>query len=194
MFKLHLKRTLFFGLLGLVVALAVAYFSPKVYEGRTGLIVGEEQIPSGYQSLSAEVTSILRAGQARNVETELGVLASEGVFIQALDKYKNSVGGKDLTKDWQKYYLMYNVTGTERSGVAKISVKTYDPESAAKIANKISEVYDAMSLDRAKTSSSRAIEYLEAQRLQSESDLKKAEDDYKKVKSEIGSADPALSL
>lgn len=185
MWKLHFRRTVLFGILGLLVALAIGLSSPKIYEGRTQLIVGEDlQNRAGLETMTADVKSILDRGAPRSSETELGVLASPGVFFQAFRRVAERENLNDIVKDFEKYYRMYNVSGQENSNAADITVKAFSPKMAADLANEVAAAYNQIRQSNARVSVNDALNYLSEQIVAAERDMTEAQEKLKAYKSE----------
>ncbi len=196
MFKLHLRRTIFFAVLGLVIALIVAQVSPKVYEGRAEMLLGEQTRP-GLTNLTDDVAQIIQRGSPQTPQSERQLLRSASVFFDALQRVADRRKEPNLLGEWDRYYLMYDVVGSERKraqdeemgSVAQIRVKAFNPEVAADVANEITEVYNYIRLKAARGAVADGVKYLEEQIKTSEANLAKREHDYRDYKKSVGIAD-----
>lgn len=190
MIKLHLKRTILFGILGLLIALGFAFMSPPVYESQTAMLVGEGQNAAlGATTVTDDVAKILNRGVAGNAQTEVGVLMTRGVFYQALADVFAKTSDPDLRADPEKYYLMYNVTSERESNVAVITTQAFSPERAQEIANAVTTAYNEIRKQSLRDAVNDALQYLAAQIAASERDLREVDEQYRKFKSEKELAD-----
>lgn len=198
MYKSHIRRIVFFGVLGLVVALAVALLSPKIYEGRLEMLLGDEavnrQTPS---TLTPDVQNIVDRGRTQGAQTERQLLSSQSVFYQALARVAEERGRPDLIDggNWVDYYRKYDIEMARTTnqqvdaGVALILVRAYDPEIAADVANKIGEVYNDVKKRQARDGVSEGLRYLAVQIPLAERNLREAEAKYREYKEKEGVAD-----
>jgi uncharacterized protein involved in exopolysaccharide biosynthesis/Mrp family chromosome partitioning ATPase len=191
MYKVHVRRTLIFAVLGLLVGLAVVIFSRKIYEARLEMLLGssiETRSPSVI--FDDEVKKIIDRNAPQGVQTERQLLNSETVFFEALGSVD-----QDLLDDWEKYYLMYDVVtartpnqNEQGAGVAQVRVRAYDPEVARKVADAIAVSYNETRRKAAGDAVASAISYLNAQIVSTEEELGKAEAEYQAYKEDKGVA------
>ncbi|MBV6459815.1 MAG: hypothetical protein HONBIEJF_02969 [Fimbriimonadaceae bacterium] len=165
MYKIHFKRTFLFAIIGLLAGLLYGLFSPKVYEGNAGMIVGTDQgrIAGGNSGFQEDVEQILRQGYYKDSETEAQVLRSQGVFFRALQRVAEKRGVATITDDNRAAYERYDVITPEKSQVALIQVRWTDPKIAAEIANEVTFVYNELRQQAMRDSVNSAIAYLEDQ-------------------------------
>lgn len=165
MYKLHFKRTFIFAIIGLLAGLLYGLFSPKMYEGNAGMIVGTDQgrIAGGNSGFQEDVEQILRQGYYKDSETEAQVLRSQGVFFRALARVSQKRGVAELTNDPRAAYERYDVITPEKSQVALIQVRWTDPKIAAELANEVTFVYNELRQSAMKEAVNSGIRYLEDQ-------------------------------
>jgi len=165
MYKIHFKRTFIFAIVGLLAGLLYGLFSPKVFEGNAGMIVGTDQgrIAGGNSGFQEDVEQILRQGYYKDSETEAQVLRSQGVFYRALARAAEKRGVATLTDDDRAAYERYDVITPEKSQVALIQVRWTDPKIAADIANEVTFVYNELRQQAMRDAVNSAIAYLEDQ-------------------------------
>lgn len=166
MYKIHLRRVLTFGFLGLVGAIIAIVASPKVYESQAGLILGSD-LRQGVTQLSDDVMQILRLGLAQDPLSEAAVLRGKGLFLQAVRNVSERRNDPGLAEDAEDLFLMYDVQN-ERivnvvSNVSIIVAKAHDAEVAADIANEITVLYNEFRRRSMNENVNQAITYLDRQ-------------------------------
>lgn len=191
MYKVHVRRTLLFAALGLLVGLSIFVFSRRIYEARLEMLLGsnlETRTPNVV--FDDEVKKIIDRNSPQGVQTERQLLNSETVFVRALQQ-----SAPELLEDWEKFYLMYDVVtartpnqNEQGAGVALVRVRTHDREQAVDVANAVAEAYNATRQQAAKDSIAAAINYLNAQIGSTDRELKAAEAAYQAYKEENGLA------
>ena len=185
MYKVHVRRTVIFAVIGVLAGLAVFLFSPRIYEARLEMLLGsnyEGRTPTVV--FDAEVQKILDRNAPQGVQTERQLLNSESVYQQAL-----ASAAPDLMEHFEELYLMYDVI-TPRTpnqnevgaGIAMVRVRTHDREEAINIANAIEDAYNSTRQKAAKESNAAAVEYLQAQITSTDKELADAEAEYQKYK------------
>jgi|GEM_PF-3098999 len=200
MYKQHIFRTLIFGFVGLVVALLAGFLSPKVYEGRVEMLIGEAGRVGGSNTLTEEVSSIVDRGRQRNAATERQILSSQGVFFNAVQAVSERTGDTGLLVRWPALYLQYDVetartnSQTDEAGVAIIKVRAGSPELSAEIANQVSFVFNDVRQRESRAALEDGIRALEGRVLSAERELKAAEGRLQAYKTETGIADLALDI
>ncbi len=187
MYKVHVRRTLIFAVLGLLVGLGVYIFSKPIYEARVEMLLGsnfETRSPS--MMFDEEVKKIMDRNAPQGVQTERQLLNSETVFYQALQKE-----APNMLEEWEKFYLMYNVItartpnqNEQGAGVAQVRVRAYDRQDAIDVANGVAESYDATRRKANSDAIASAIEYLDTQIKATERDLNTSEAAYQAYKEE----------
>lgn len=194
MYKVHLRRILFFGLLGILAGVGFFLFAPKVYEGRAQLLVANDARRMD-PNMPEEVTAILSMGLTQSVETEVAILGGENVFAQALILYAEKTGRAELDprrmtlEQFLTHYRMTNVFNPEKTRVCDVRVRAYDPQQAADLTNQIVEVYNDARLRAARTSVVQASEYLTRQIDSSKKELEQLDERLRTYKKERGIAD-----
>ncbi len=192
MYKVHVRRTIIFAVLGLLVGLAVVFFSKPIYEARVEMLLGSNFSGRGPSMMfDEEVKKIMDRNAPQGVQTERQLLNSETVFYQAL-----AAEAPNMLEDWEKFYLMYNVITArtpnqdeQGAGVAQVRVRAYDRQDAIDVANGVAEAYDATRQKASKDSIAQAIEYLQTQIKATELDLNASEAEYEAYKKDQGIAD-----
>jgi polysaccharide biosynthesis transport protein len=181
MIKQHVSRTIIFGIIGLLIGLGFAFFSPKVYEGDTQLVIGvTDSANNVITTLNEDVRAIVLKGLNSNVSTELQILRGKGIFSAALQKVAG--GNREITSKLDKYYAMYDVLGDKESNAAVIQARMHDPDMAARLANAIADTYNDTRQATARASVRQAVDYLKSQIGQSTQEVAAAEQavrDYK---------------
>lgn len=185
MYKVHVRRTIIFAVLGLLVGLVIVVVSPKIFEARVEMLLGSN-MDARSQSIvfDDEVRKIIDRNAPQGVQTERQLLNSETVFLQALQS-----AAPKLLDDWEKYYLMYDVITVRTpnqnevgAGLAQVRVRANDPETAERIASAVTVAYNETRQKASKDSIAAAITYLEAQIDATDRDLKASEVAYQKYK------------
>ncbi|MHB8637154.1 MAG: GumC family protein [Fimbriimonadaceae bacterium] len=150
MLLLHLKRVLFFGLLGLIGATAWIFLSPKIYEARLAMQVGDSSPQQADPLMPPEVSKIVNKAEGQLAATEVDFLRQESLFQEAVQKVSAAKGDPKLLDDYKTYYKMYSVTGGPTqadqnpmtiSSLAVISARAFDPQTAIDLATEVSTVY-----------------------------------------------------
>ncbi len=191
MYKVHVRRTIIFAVLGLLVGLAVVFFSKPIYEARVEMMLGSNIEGRGPSMMfDEEVKKIIDRNAPQGVQTERQLLNSETVFFQALQNE-----APNMLEDWEKFYLMYNVItartanqNEQGAGVAQVRVRAYDRQDAIDVANGVAEAYDATRRKANKDAIASAIEYLNTQITATQSDLNASEAAYQAYKEDHGFA------
>ena len=189
MIRLHIIRTIIFALLGLGVGFLIMSMSPKVYEGRAQLVLGVQTQNLGriYSStLNEDVANILQSGMGSNPMTEIQVIKGEAIFMDALRKVESTGQGKDLVKNFETLYGLYDVASSNDASAVLIRARAYDPVSAAAIANEVGESYNTRRQNSLKARVAQALDYLEGQKTLAKQELHDAEESLKKTKQETG--------
>ena len=190
MIKIHLKRIGFFILAGLIVCLITILVSPKVYEAKTELLLGQQS--SGGAATFSDVKKILDRGSTANADTERSILSSQGVFYEALFNISQKTGRPLMLEEFEDYYLMYDVIGSGRSkgtGVAQIQVRAYNRQDSLDIANEIVHVYNKFKRKTVKEAVNNAVAYLNSQVKVAAQALEKADQSYQDFKEHTNIAD-----
>lgn len=186
MFKFHFKRALIFGILGLTVGGIIAFTSASIYEATGEMLLGESAVSTVNSTLAPDVQRILEVGQARDPQTELQLLRSQSVFLQALQNVANRENQRTLVDDWVKLYLMYDVltpdtrvNQIDQGSVATIRVRAQSGALAEKITDEVMAVYNEQRLANGRAGLQNAIRYLASQESATQKALTTAEDKYK---------------
>lgn len=197
MYKVHVRRTIVFSILGLAVGLVIAWLSREIYEARVELLLGST-VGSRNPNIvfDDEIAKILARNEPQGVMTERQLLNSETVYFQALNE-----AAPDLVPDWEDYYLMYDVVtartpnqNEQGAGIAQVRVRTYDRETSIRVANEVTAAYNETREKAEKDSTVAAINYLMAQVESTERALLEAETAYQSYKEEIQVADLARKM
>lgn len=159
MLLLHLKRILFFGLLGLIGATAWILLSRPVYEARLGIQVGQSGQQAPDPLMPPEVATIVSRADSQQAATEVDILREQSLFAQALDNVDklhaktpphDANYDKNLYENFKTYYRMYAVTGgpvqpdqspTTISSLAEVTARAFDPDTAIDIATAVGDEY-----------------------------------------------------
>lgn len=199
MYKVHVKRTLIFLIVGLIGGLLYALLAPKVYEGRAEIIVADQPgLRTGAAGYSDDVNALLAPSARQSVRTEIGVLRSEGVFKKSLVQVAQDLSDPKLVadpEDMDKLFMMYDaiVPPSESENdpvrVVTIRAKAYDPDVAARIANKVLDVYNDTRMQSAKEAVSETLVYLDAEISSTRKELLAADKAYRDYKASHGVSD-----
>ena len=190
-YKLHIKRTIICGILGLIIALTVASFSPKIYEGRMQILVGANQNNrSATVDLYPEVSDILASGQPKDTASEVDVLRGQGVFSEALGRIYDRQNRKVTKEERDRLYNMYDVVSPKETSVAEVKARAGDPQTASDLANEIGNVYNDLRKTASRAAVRTAQSYLERQLAAAKTDLDKAHKDVETFKKQEGIMDP----
>src|SRR5690606_1976371 len=130
---------------GAAIGFAYLYFAPKVYEGRTQLVIGtqyQNNMRISNSVMSEEVTSILQSGLATNPITEAQIIRGEGVFRQAIEDVAVKTGNTDIRMQADDLYLMYDVVSSPDSSDVLVRARAYSPEIATELANSVALAYN----------------------------------------------------
>lgn len=174
-YKLHIKRTIICGILGLIIALTVASLSPKVYEGRMQILVGANQnFRETDSQLYPDVSQILQSGQPKDSVSEVDVLRGEGVFSEALGRIMERQNRKVTKEERDRLYAMYDVVSPKETSVAMVKARANDPQTASDLANEIGNVYNDLRKTAAKAAVRTAQTYLDRQTIDAKAALEKA--------------------
>ena len=187
MAKLHIRRTIIFIILGIIVGFIYIAVTPKVYEGNLQLVVsnaGTNAQRTATSGLKDDVAKILDTGFARNPVTELNILRDRGLFYSALEYVAEQTNNQEMLRpdNFERYYSMYDVLGERDSDAATIRARAYSPETAALLANTLAEKYNEKRLQTANASVQSALAYLSKQIESSKAELQKALTDRKAYK------------
>lgn len=194
-FRLHLRRVIFFTLLGLVVAIIVGLASHPVYEGRMELqVVSGPSLHPTIANLDSHVQELVDAGAARDTLTELDVIRGEGVFDEAYDRVCQDNGKTPNKDERDKLYLMYEVSSTKDASLAIVKARAYDKKFAADVANKIGEVYNDLRKRAAVQSIQTALDYLHNQVADAEKELRRTTRDVEDYKVSHKVLDPGTQI
>ncbi|HLK15891.1 MAG TPA: hypothetical protein VKT78_13890, partial [Fimbriimonadaceae bacterium] len=166
MLLLHLKRILFFGLLGLIGATAWILWSKPIYEARLAIQVGRQQQQAPDPFMPPEVVGIIAQAESQQAATEVDILRQESLFAEAVQRVAQKQAAnpesdydKQLLEHYKRYYSMYSVTGgpvqadqnpMTISSLADITVRAYDPQTAIDLANTMGDVYTERRQDNLK--------------------------------------------
>lgn len=193
-YKLHIKRTIICGILGLIIAITVASLSPKIYEGRMQILVGASQNNRGTNSLLyPDVDEIMQSGQPKDTASEVDVLRGEGVFSEALGNIYEKQNRKVTKEERDRLYQMYDVVSPKETSVAEVKVRDYDPQTAADLANEIGIVYNQLRKSASKKAVRSAQSYLDRQSSDAKAALEKAHKDVEDYKQSMGIMDPTAT-
>lgn len=188
MFKVHFRRILFFGILGIAIALGLASMSPPIYEGRTELVVGNP-VQTAQGQFTDDIQRIVSTGLSQNPITELNILRGSSVFYKALQRVAERRNDPKLLTEanFEDLYLKYDVLAEKDSGAAQIRARAYSPEIAMELANEIAYSYNDLRQASAKESVQKASFYIDEQIKQGAKNLADAEEKLRdfKQKAEI---------
>lgn len=189
MAKLHIRRTIFFIILGAICGFLYILFTPKVYEGNVQLMIGNSSRVAGSENYAPDVQKILAGGESRNPLSELGVMRSQGLFFAALQKLSQERNNPDMLNQFERYYGMYDVLGEKESDSVILQARAFSPEDAADLANLISQEYNERRLLISQRSVGRAIAYLEEQLKAATSESQNSLEGRRQFKSDNGITD-----
>lgn len=193
MIRLHIIRTIIFAIIGFGIGYAILATSPKVFEGRVQMILGNQNSSQRFypSQMQEDVAAILQSGLASNPLTEAQILKGEGVFRDALGKVAQNNGDAKMLEQFDDYYRMYDVQSSTDGSAAVVKARAYSSKDATLLANFIADSYNERRQANQKESISKAIDYLDAQIKFAQEDLKKADENLKQVKIDTGLTDPA---
>ena len=172
MLLLHLKRVLFFGLIGLIGATAWILLSPKIYEARLVMQVGDSSPGQADPMMPPDIQKIIGKGEGQLAATEVDLLRQEGLFEQAVHDVSTKKNDPKMFEDWKGLFKMYSVTGGPTqadqnpmtiSSLAVIAVRAYEPQSAIDLAEQVAQVYTEERQTNLKKANITAENTLEAQ-------------------------------
>lgn len=123
------KRMALCGIAGLGLGYVAALVSPKIYEARSAILIQGDDPDRAKRVLGDQLS------------TQIAMLRSEGVFSTALNRVAARTKKPDLKKNEKALFRMYSVDVAEKSAIATIRVRAYDPKTAGEIATLISETY-----------------------------------------------------
>lgn len=189
MIRQHIFRTILFAIIGLAIGFVVLQTSPKIYEGRTQLIIGSQAQNNGrlYNStMSEDVAAILQAGLATNPVTEAQILRGEGVFRQAIEDVATKTGNTALRAQAEDLYAMYDVVGSAESSDVLVRVRAYSPDMATEIANAAATAYNNRRQITQREAVAKALTYLQGQIDLEKANLTASETKFKEKKQELG--------
>lgn len=188
MFRQHVKRTVVFGVIGLVLSLGIALMLPKYYEGRLEILLGQQAVTAPGM-LTEDVMRILERGQLTTAQTERQVLASQAVFLAALEDAARLHPNENLQAQFLDLYRRFDVEVARQpgqqitnSGVAAVLVRAKDPQIAADIANSVAEMYSQERVANQRTAVADAVRYLENMIGTAEEELATAENELRAYK------------
>jgi succinoglycan biosynthesis transport protein ExoP len=197
MIRHHIIRTILFAILGLVIGLIVLALSPKIYEGRAQLVVGNQNQTAGrfYPSnIQEDVATILQTGLAINPQTEVLILKGEGVFEAGLRKVATEKNDPGLLAKKDELYNMYDVVSAPDSGAALVRARAYSPDDAAALSSAIADSYNEIRQAKQQEAVQSAVKYLEEQSAVAKKDLEAAEEAFKKEKETLGMPEIAANV
>lgn len=192
MIRQHIFRTILFAIIGLVLGFIYLSTAPKVYEGRTQLVIGTQAQNSGryYQSnMKEDVAAILQAGLATNPVTEAQILRGEGVFRAAIEMVAIQANKPELRRQADELYDMYDVVGSPESSDVLVRARAYTPELATAIANAAAVAYNDRRQRTQRETVAEALTYLQNQITAERENLKQSETRFKEKKEELGLPD-----
>lgn len=193
MLKTHLKRVILFAILGAIVGGVLYQVSPKVYESSVELLIATEPTATTSAVGQTDAAQILSTGQSQNVGTEISILKSKGLFLEALRRLPEAQQDPAVLRpeNYESLYTMYEVMGDRDSRAAMVVVKAHDPKLAADLANNIGDVYNEIRERSSEESIKRAMQVLQTQSSNVNKALKGAEIDLKLWKEKNGITDVA---
>ncbi len=189
MLRIHALRAILFAIIGGIIMAIVAAILPKVYEGRAEILVGNDN-PQKWGNrpigITEDVQTILDRGGVQSALTELQIIRGQGVFDTAVVNVAKASSKSNLSEAdmLERLYAMYDVVFEKDTSLGSVRARAYDPETASKLANEITGVYNQFRTDRAKRASSDAVAYLTAQVAASQTQAgaaSKALEDFKKA-------------
>lgn len=143
-------------LIGAVVALLVALASPKIYEGRTTVVVWHD-----LQKDSSQPADPANVGAAdTGIQTELLLLQSEDVFDEAVHRVALASNNQKLEASAHQLFGMCRSVARPDSKFVEIRARAFSPLIAADLANAIASVYNDLRLRSARLSSDEALKDL----------------------------------
>ncbi len=110
MYKVHLRRALIFMVVGLVFGYFLAKRQPSIYEARTEVQVSALQ-PAATTRFPKTIRRLLQPVNAIGIDSEAGVLKSEGLFVRAVERVAKQTGDRNLLSGdvINRLYMMYDV-------------------------------------------------------------------------------------
>lgn len=162
MVKQHVTRTVIFAILGLAIGLGIAFFSPKIYEARTQLLIGVQNVnQQNGPTYGPDVDKILSTGSASNTTTETQILGDKSILAQAIYNVDPSKGADSKFVD--RMFDMYDALTPKESTSVSVIVRAEDPKFAEEVAAQIPIVYNERRKYTTKESVRNAAKYLQAQ-------------------------------
>lgn len=189
MIRQHIFRTILFAIIGLAIGFAYLQLAPKVYEGRTQLVIGtqyQNNMRMSSSIMSEEVSSILQSGLATNPITEAAIIRGEGVFRQAVEDVATKTGNTAIRMQADDLYLMYDVVSSPDSSDVLVRARAYSPEIATELANAVAMAYNNRRQMTQREAVAKAMTYLQGQIDLESGFLKESETKYKEKKEELG--------
>lgn len=116
-------------LIGLAAGTVVSIVAPRIYEARAEIWIQGDDAARQKQILGDQL------------ETQLALLRSEGVYNKALGAVAAQFGDKKTADKNKGLYRLYTVDRTTGASVAVVRVRAYQPEFASKLANEIARTY-----------------------------------------------------
>ncbi len=199
MLRNSVLRVAFFAALGLAIGLIVAFASPRLYEARIEVLVGQAPDPrNAPNALPDDVSSLITQGRSRDMETERQLISSDSVFLAAVAQQ----GKSDLNAQAADLLLKYDVVSARRPtnlpadapGVLQLRVRAYNQNDAVAIAEEIPRQYERVRTETGDKSIAAAVDYVERKIGQTEKALATAQDAYRNYKAQIGIADLPTTL
>lgn len=197
MAKLHIRRTIAFIVIGIIVGFLYMALAPKVYESSLQVVVGPPPPGPGRTyagTETADVANILNVGQPRNALTELQILRSRSLFFAALQALAEEQRQPEMLNQFERYYSMYDVLGERDSDAVQIRARAYTPEMAVMLANEVYDQYNEQRIASARESTRSTLEYLKGQIETSTVELNKAMQARKDYKEQMAIADLASAI
>lgn len=194
MAKLHIRRTVIFVILGALCGFLYVLFTPKVYEGNVQMVIGNPARATSQGILAPDVERVLVQGESRNPLSELSVLRGRQLFFNALTRLATERGNPDMTRDWERYYAMYDVLGEKESESVILQARAFSPEDAADLANYISQEYNDRRMAVSRSAVGRAETYVQNQIDKGEQELNAALEARRQFKADSSIADLTAAI
>lgn len=190
MFKVHAKRVTIFAILGLLAGVLIARNLPKMYQARTDLLIDSPRIFEGYDPT---ILPILTRYNPGNVETEMSVLASDGLFEMAMSRVAVRRNRPDLLANSDQSFKMYQVEqGGKDSKVVLLTFKANDPQLAADTLNEVTAFYNEFREQKTKEAMASGQKLLQQRVAESYKDMKRTESKLTAFKREFRITDPQI--
>lgn len=191
MFKIHVRRVAIFAIAGLVAGFLIASNLPKLYEAKMDLLIDSS---SSFADFDPQIRALLtRFNTDGEIETELGMLQSKGMFENAVAQVAQQRNDASLMKQAEDLYPFYQVgTYGKNSKIASLTVRARDPKTAADITDQIAAFYNDFRGKKSKESIAIGSEVLNANVKKAREDLRKSEEEVKKFKEKYRITDPQV--